>query len=123
MNMKYTDELQRIMFLSGGNQQKFILSRALATECKVLILCEPTRGIDVGAKAEIYQLLSSLSQKGYAILLISSELPEIMSICSRSLVIALGKITGNILRDEMSENLIMQCATDNQTYFSKGIQL
>ena len=123
MNMKYADEMQRIVFLSGGNQQKFVLARALAADCKVLILCEPTRGIDVGAKAEIYQLLSNLSQKGYAILVLSSELPEIMSICYRALVVFQGKITGNILRGEMNENLIMQCATGNKTYFSEGAQL
>ena len=123
MNMKYTDEMQRIMFLSGGNQQKFVLARALAADCNVLILCEPTRGIDVGAKAEIYQLLTNLSQKGYAILLLSSELPEIMSVCYRALVVFQGKITGNILHDEMNENLIMQCATGHQTYFSKGADL
>lgn len=123
MNMKYADAKQLIMFLSGGNQQKFILARTLATKCKVLILCEPTRGIDVGAKAEIYQLLSNLSHEGYAILLISSELPEIMSICSRTLVVSLGKITGNILRKEMNENLIMQCATNNRNYFSGGVSL
>ena len=120
MNMKYANEIQRIMFLSGGNQQKFVLARALAAGCKILILCEPTRGIDVGAKAEIYQLLSGLSEEGYAILLLSSELPEIMSICYRTLVIFQGKITGNILRGEMDENLIMRCATGNEAYFSEG---
>ena len=123
MNMKYADDMQRIMFLSGGNQQKFVLARALSAHCKVLILCEPTRGIDVGAKAEVYQLLSSLSKKGYAILVLSSELPEIMSICYRSLVVFQGKITGNILRDEMDENLIMQCATGNTTYFSESTHI
>ena len=123
MNMKYASETQRIMNLSGGNQQKFVLARALAAECKILVLCEPTRGIDVGAKAEIYQLLSDLSKQGYAILVISSELPEIMSICYRTLVIYQGKVTGNILRDEMDENLIMRCATGGETYFSKEAQL
>jgi len=123
MNMKYSVETQRIMNLSGGNQQKFVLARALAAECKVLILCEPTRGIDVGAKAEVYRLLSDLSERGYAILIISSELPEIMSICYRTLVIHQGKITGNILREEMDENLIMQCATGAETYFSQGVEL
>ena len=120
MNMKYTNEMQRIMFLSGGNQQKFVLARALAAHCRILVLCEPTRGIDVGAKAEIYQLLSNLSGEGYAILVLSSELPEIMSICYRTLVVFQGRITGNILRDEMDENLIMQCATGNSTWFSEG---
>jgi len=121
MNMKYADELQRIMYLSGGNQQKFVLARALATGCKILILCEPTRGIDVGAKAEIYQLLSNLSKEGYAVLVLSSELPEIMSVCYRTLVVFRGKITGNILHDEMDENLIMRCATGSETFFSEGV--
>ncbi len=121
MNMKYADEMQRIMFLSGGNQQKFILARTLAGECKVLIMQEPTRGIDVGAKAEIYALLSSLAGKGLAILVVSSELPEIMSICHRTLVVFQGRITGNILRDEMDENLIMRCATGSEQYFSEGV--
>ena len=123
MNMKYADEMQRIMFLSGGNQQKFILARALAGECKVLIMLEPTRGIDVGAKAEIYALLSDLVKKGMAILVVSSELPEIISICHRALVVFEGRITGNIARDEMDENLIMRCATGNETHFSKGVRL
>jgi ABC-type sugar transport system ATPase subunit len=122
MNMKYTDETQRIMNLSGGNQQKFVLARALAADCKVLILCEPTRGIDVGAKAEIYRLLSDLSEQGYAILIISSELPEIMSVCYRTLVIYQGRITGNILHDEMDESLILRCATGAETYFSQGVE-
>ena len=123
MNMKYASESQRIMFLSGGNQQKFVLARALAARCRILILCEPTRGIDVGAKAEIYQLLANLSEEGYAILVLSSELPEIMSICYRTLVVFQGRITGNIIRGEMDENLIMQCATGNSTYFSEGLDL
>lgn len=123
MNMKYADEMQRILFLSGGNQQKFILARALAADCDVLVMLEPTRGIDVGAKAEIYSLLSGLAKKGLAILIISSELPEIMSICHRTLVVFQGQITGNISRDEMDENLIMRCATGNERHFSEGAQL
>ncbi|MCL2812437.1 MAG: sugar ABC transporter ATP-binding protein [Clostridia bacterium] len=123
MNMRYAGETQRIMNLSGGNQQKFVLARALAADCKVLILCEPTRGIDVGAKAEIYRLLSDLAEQGYAMLIISSELPEIMSICYRTLVVYHGRITGNILREEMHENLIMRCATGAETYFSQGVDL
>jgi len=119
MNMKYSGETQRIMNLSGGNQQKFVLARALAADCKVLILCEPTRGIDVGAKAEIYRLLSDLAEQGYAILIISSELPEIISICYRALVVHRGRITGDINHAEMNENLIMRCATGAETHFSK----
>jgi ABC-type sugar transport system ATPase subunit len=120
MNMKYADEMQRIMFLSGGNQQKFILARALASDCEVLIMLEPTRGIDVGAKAEIYSLLSDLSAKGIAILIVSSELPEIMSVCYRTLVVFEGRVTGNILREDMDENRIMRCATGNEVFLSEG---
>lgn len=123
MNMKYADEMQRIMYLSGGNQQKFILARTLAADCEVLIMLEPTRGIDVGAKAEIYTLLSGLAEKGIAILVVSSELPEIMSVCHRTLVVFQGRITGNIVREEMDENLIMRCATGNEKYFSEGAQI
>jgi ABC-type sugar transport system ATPase subunit len=120
MNMKYAEATQRIMALSGGNQQKFILARALAADCRVLIMLEPTRGIDVGAKAEIYSLLSDLAREGIAIIIVSSELPEIMAICHRTLVVFQGEITGNISRDEMDENLIMQCATGNERHFVAG---
>jgi len=123
MNMKYADETQRIMFLSGGNQQKFVLARALASKCRVLIMQEPTRGIDVGAKAEIYALLSDLAKEGLAILVISSELPEIMALCHRTLVVFQGRITGNIAREEMDEELIMRCATGNAEQFSEGVCL
>lgn len=116
MNMKYSGHYQRIVGLSGGNQQKFLLARAIASECKVLIMLEPTRGIDVGAKAEIYALLEELAKQGMAIIVISSELPEILSICDRTLVVFQGRITGDISREEMSETLIMQCATRNKVH-------
>lgn len=121
MNMKYAGFYQRINSLSGGNQQKFLLARTLATQCKVLILLEPTRGIDVGAKAEIYSLLETLAkEEGMAILMVSSELPEIIKNCHRSLVIFQGKLTGNIDKEDFDENLIMQCATGNRQYVSGG---
>ncbi|MCI9553488.1 MAG: sugar ABC transporter ATP-binding protein [Acutalibacter sp.] len=121
MNMKYANYGTRIMSLSGGNQQKFVLARALAADCKVLLLLEPTRGIDVGAKAEIYSLMADLAAEGLAILVLSSELPEIMTICHRTLVVHQGKITGNIPKNEMDEALIMQCATGTTTKFSGGV--
>ena len=120
MNMKYADATQRIMALSGGNQQKFILARALAADCRVLIMLEPTRGIDVGAKTEIYSLLSTLAREGIAIVIVSSELPEIMAVCHRTLVVFQGEITGDFRRSEMDENLIMQCATGNKRYLPAG---
>lgn len=111
MNMKYSDEYQEIMNLSGGNQQKFLLGRALASECEVLLLLEPTRGIDVGAKAEIYTLLTELAKAGMAIVVVSSELQEIISVCHRTLVVWQGKITGELDKEEMQEERIMMCAT------------
>ena len=111
MNMKFSSPAQRIVNLSGGNQQKFLLARALASDCKVLIMLEPTRGIDVGAKAEIYELLEELAKSGLAIIVVSSELPEIISICHRTLVVFQGRITGNLSKTEMDEVTIMECAT------------
>jgi len=115
MNMKYRSPYQRINTLSGGNQQKFILSRVLATKCRVLILLEPTRGIDVGAKSEIFALIEDLARNGMAIIMLSSELQEIISHCHRTLVIFQGKLTGEIDKPDFDETLIMQCATGNKS--------
>jgi ribose transport system ATP-binding protein len=88
--------------LSGGNQQKVLLSRLLATTPKVLILDEPTRGVDVGAKSEIYSIIDNLAKSGTAILVISSDLPEIVGICDRVLVMRAGRIAGEIERTATS---------------------
>lgn len=117
MSMKYSGYYQRINGLSGGNQQKFLLARALVSDCKVLIMLEPTRGIDVGAKAEIYALLEDLAKQGMAILIVSSELPEIISNCHRTLAVFQGKINGDIPKELMEESFILQCATGTKTYF------
>jgi ABC-type sugar transport system ATPase subunit len=114
MNMKYRTPYQRINTLSGGNQQKFVLSRALATECRVLLLLEPTRGIDVGAKSEIFSLIEELAKSGMAVIVISSELQEIIANCHRTLVVFQGTLTGEIDKDDFDETLIMQCATGNK---------
>ena len=116
MNMKYRTPFQRINTLSGGNQQKFVLSRTLATNCRVLMLLEPTRGIDVGAKTEIFSLIEELAREGMAIIVISSELQEIIANCHRSLVIFQGELTGVIDKKDFDETLIMQCATGNREY-------
>ncbi len=87
--------------LSGGNQQKVVLCKWLMTEPKVLILDEPTRGVDVGAKAEIHNLMCHFAQQGMAILLISSELPEVMGMSDRILVYHEGRINGEVLREEI----------------------
>jgi ABC-type sugar transport system ATPase subunit len=93
--------------LSGGNQQKIALAKWLARDCSVLIVDEPTRGIDVGAKAEIYQLLDELACEGKAILMISSELPELIGLCRRILVMREGRLVGEVKREDFSENVLM----------------
>ena len=97
--------------LSGGNQQKTVLARWLATKPQVLILDEPTHGVDVGAKAEIYQIVRDLAATGISIILVSSELPEIIAMSDRVIVMFEGRITGKLDRDELTEERIMACAT------------
>jgi len=96
--------------LSGGNQQKVIIAKWLLTDPTVLILDEPTRGIDVGAKAEIYKLIGQLVEQGKAVVVVSSELPELMGICDRIMVIREGRIAGEFRRGEFSSEKIMSCA-------------
>jgi ribose transport system ATP-binding protein len=96
--------------LSGGNQQKVVLAKWLALGPKVLIVDEPTRGIDVGAKAEIYTLLRRLAQAGVAIVMISSDMEEILNISDRVAVMHEGAITGTLAREECTEERIMTLA-------------
>ena len=101
---------QPIGELSGGNQQKAILARWLLTEPEVLILDEPTRGIDIGVKAEFYDMIGELAASGRAILLISSELPELLALSDRILVMSEGRLTANIPRAEATQEAIMTAA-------------
>ena len=101
---------QRVKNLSGGNQQKVVLSRWLLTQSKLLILDEPTRGIDVGAKVEIYQLMNSLVSQGIGILMISSELPEVLGMADRILVMREGRIVGELSRAEATQEKIGELA-------------
>ena len=105
---------QQTGLLSGGNQQKIVLAKWLATKPQVLIVDEPTQGIDIGAKVEIYQLLKQLSQEGIGILLISSELPELLLLADRIAVMQQGQIDGILLKEQASEAKIMQLATGQQ---------
>lgn len=102
---------QRVRNLSGGNQQKVVLAKWLFTRSKVLIFDEPTRGIDVGSKVEIYQLMNELAAKGVAIIMISSELPEILGMSDRILVMHEGRIAGELSREEATQEKIMHLAT------------
>ena len=97
--------------LSGGNQQKVVLAKWLLTEPKVLILDEPTRGIDISAKAEIYTILHQLTAQGVCIVVVSSELPEVLGICDRVLIMRDGEITGELSAEECTEELIMSYAS------------
>ncbi|MDR0568042.1 MAG: sugar ABC transporter ATP-binding protein [Spirochaetaceae bacterium] len=97
--------------LSGGNQQKVIIARWLATKPKILILDEPTKGVDVSAKAEIYGIMNDLAKKGVAIIMISSELPEVINMSDRVAVMSNGRITALLSRGELSQETIMKAAT------------
>jgi ribose transport system ATP-binding protein len=118
INMVSAD--QEVQYLSGGNQQKVVLAKWLATSPSVVILDEPTRGIDVGAKFEIYQLMRQLTDRGIAILMISSELPEILGMSDRILVMADGEIAGELSREEATEARIIALATTGRTLAEKS---
>jgi ribose transport system ATP-binding protein len=102
---------QIVQYLSGGNQQKVVLAKWLTLAPRVLLLDEPTRGIDVGAKEEIYRLMEELAAKGVAVLFASSEMEEILGMSDRTLVMHEGRITGQLHRAELSEEAIMHLAT------------
>ena len=97
--------------LSGGNQQKVVLGKWLFTQSRILIFDEPTRGIDVGAKVEIYKLMNELARKGVSILMISSELPEVIGMCDRVLVMHEGRLAGELAREDLTQERIMRLAT------------
>ena len=97
--------------LSGGNQQKVNIAKWLAANPKIFILDEPTRGIDIGAKVEIYKMLNEIADRGVAVIVISSELPEIMGISDRILIMCEGAIVSEVTRDAASRETIMEYAT------------
>lgn len=112
MNIKAQSLEQQVGRLSGGNQQKVVIAKALLTNPKVLILDEPTRGIDVGAKAEIYQIMEELVCQGMSIIMISSELPEVLAMSDRVAVMANGQITGILDNQDLTQEIIMRHATE-----------
>jgi inositol transport system ATP-binding protein len=113
LNIKTPSRFQILKNLSGGNQQKVFISRWLLTNPDILLLDEPTRGIDVGAKAEIHKIMSKLVQEGKSIIMISSEMPEILGMSDRILVIHEGKIAGQFERREATQEKILNCAAGN----------
>ena len=111
LSIRTPDAGQIVQFLSGGNQQKVVLAKWLALEPRVLLLDEPARGIDVGAKEEIYRLMEELAANGVAVLFASSEMEEILGMSDRTFVMHEGHITGQLQRADLSEETIMHLAT------------
>src|SRR3712207_5096362 len=113
LRIKTPSSRTTVKTLSGGNQQKVVIAKWLARNCDVLIFDEPTRGIDVGAKEEIYKLLNDLAGQGKAIIMISSELPEVLRLSHRVVVMSQGRITGTLTPDRADQETIMKLATQN----------
>ncbi len=122
MNIKTPSDQQPAQFLSGGNQQKVVIGKWLSMSPRVLLLDEPTRGVDIGAKQEIYRLMEELSANGVAILFVSSEMEEVISMSDRVFVMHEGRITGELGREDLSEESIMQLATGREMAAVKPIR-
>lgn len=112
LRVKAPNDQQIVDFLSGGNQQKVVLGKWLATEPNILILEEPTRGVDVGAKAEIYQIIHQLAEGGLSILLISSEMPEVIGMSDRILVMHKGEFVHEFRRGEVDQEQLLKRASN-----------
>lgn len=115
LNLKYGSLSDVVHLLSGGNQQKVALAKMLSVKPRLIFLDEPTRGVDVGAKAEIHRILRDLAQEGVGIVVISSELPELIGVCDRVIVVREGKISGEVEGDDMTEEKIMHLASVMKT--------
>jgi ribose transport system ATP-binding protein len=114
INIKPANPNIQVTYMSGGNQQKVVLSKLMAADCRVLILDEPTRGVDVGARLEIYKLMQEMKKNGVAILMISSDLPEILTQADRILIMSKGKIVGELSAKEATEEKILKVALQIQ---------
>ena len=110
MRVKAPSQRTSIRSLSGGNQQKVILGRWLLTDPEVLLLDEPCRGVDVGAKSEIYALIAQLAEQGKGIVMVSSEMPELIGMCDRIIVISGGRVAGEMQRGQYGEQELMAMA-------------
>ncbi|MGS0949454.1 ATP-binding cassette domain-containing protein, partial [Escherichia coli] len=107
LQIKMVNSTQEVRKLSGGNQQKVILARCMALNPRVLIVDEPTRGIDVGTKSEVHQVLFDMAKKGVAVIVISSDLPEVMAVSDRIITLSEGRLTGEIHGDDANEERLM----------------
>lgn len=114
LNVKAANGEQAVKSLSGGNQQKIVIAKWLGIHPQLLILDEPTRGVDVGAKKEIYSIMNKLTEQGDAVIMVSSELPEVLGMSDRVLVIHEGKIGGILEKDQASQESIMALATGGE---------
>ncbi|MGB3684155.1 MAG: sugar ABC transporter ATP-binding protein, partial [Rubrobacteraceae bacterium] len=114
LNIRTPGPEQEIRYLSGGNQQKVVIGKWLLNDSKILIMDEPTRGIDVGAKVEIYELMNELTENGAGILMISSELPEVLGMSDRVLVMSQGQLTGELSAEEATQENVMELATQQK---------
>ena len=124
MSIKAGSPQVLVTSLSGGNQQKVVFGKSLLTEPKVLLLDEPTRGIDVGAKGEIFNIMNKLASDGLAILLVTSEIKEILAICDRTIVLSKGRVTGEFSKEQMSEeNLVNASAVGHVTTSQKNKEI
>ncbi len=110
VSIRTPDTATEVNNLSGGNQQKIVLAKLLETGSRVFLMNEPTRGIDVGAKVDIYQMMETLCEQGAGIVMISSELPEMLSMADRILVIAKGRVTAEYTRHEATQEKLLQAA-------------
>jgi ABC-type sugar transport system ATPase subunit len=111
LGIKTRNANQPVTALSGGNQQKVVVAKSLLTKPQVLLLDEPTRGIDVGAKAEIFQIINRLAEQGLAILFVSSELPEVLAVPDRILVLSRGRVTGEFTHNDVTEEKLVRAAS------------
>jgi len=111
LRIKTPSQATVVNTLSGGNQQKVALAKCLLTQPRIVLMDEPTRGIDVGAKVEIYSLINRLAARGIGILMVSSELPELLAMCDRIVVLCEGRLTGEFSRDQATQEKILEAAT------------
>jgi ribose transport system ATP-binding protein len=111
LNIRTPSLMQLVKNLSGGNQQKVVLAKSLAAESEILIFDEPTRGIDVGAKQEIYKLMCELANSGIAIIMISSDMEELLGMSDRIIVLTEGRLAGEVQRDQFSQDVILDLAS------------
>ncbi|MEW6651709.1 MAG: ATP-binding cassette domain-containing protein, partial [Chloroflexota bacterium] len=122
LSIRVANPKQIITSLSGGNQQKVVVAKGLLTKPKVLMLDEPTRGIDVGAKAEIFEIMSRLAEEGYGVLFVSSELKEILAMSDRILVMSKGAVTGEFSHDEATEEKLVAASAIGHGLVNGGNQ-